>query len=64
MPARVRREFTICRRTQRNRQHLDMPTSGAPTLPYTAKQREELVDILERNKCMLPSAHDARLSVN
>jgi hypothetical protein len=64
MPARVRREFAIFQRTQRNRQHLDMPTSGIPTLPYTAKQREELVDILERNKCMLPSVHVARPSVN
>jgi hypothetical protein len=28
----------------------DIPTSGTPTLPYTAKQGEEIVDILERNK--------------
>ena len=54
MLAWVRREFAVCKRTQRDRQHIDMPTLGTPTLPYTAKQREEIVDILERNKRVPP----------
>ncbi|KAF8262315.1 hypothetical protein EI94DRAFT_1743976 [Lactarius quietus] len=33
----------------------DVCTSGTPTLPYTAKQREEILDILERNKNNAPS---------
>jgi hypothetical protein len=64
MLARVRREFAVCRRTQRNRQHLDIPTSGTPTLPYTAKQGEEIVDILERNKCVFLSVHFVRPPIN
>ena len=64
MLAWVRREFAVCQRTQRDRQHIDMPTSGTPTLPYTAKQREEIVDILERNKRVLPLVYFARPSVN
>ena len=41
-----------------------MPTSGIPTFPYTANQREDVLDVLERNKRVLPLVHLARPSVN
>jgi hypothetical protein len=35
----------------------DAPTSDSPTFPYTANQRNEIVDLLERNKDHAHSAH-------
>src|SRR6266702_5532396 len=51
MLAQVRQEnLLIARAPGGDRQHLDALTSETPTFPYTAKQSEEFIDLLQHGK--------------
>ena len=56
--------FLIAHAPGSDRQYLDALTSDTPTFPYTAKQSEEFIDLLQCGKGVFRLLHPARPPAN